>query len=254
MAICFNSKTREGDGMSDHLTIDELREVAELFVALCDAPEDEKVGILGGFERFNADKFTNHPWVDPPSIQKTSTSKQRYRDHVESWLDERHSDPARIERILRSTAILGLVAEIALEDDDYEEELLHVDHSTQLQHLREHEEWSESLRYIGRSVCSTKGCETVWMHAGDVKADLDDLQADGWHLTARSGKKFLAHDARKAVIRVQNASARHCCEAHRKLSSANPDGTIKTAPIKESTRELYDRQLVKQTKNNQLPA
>lgn len=240
--------------MSDHLTIDELREVAELFVALCDAPTDDKMAILGVFERFNADKFANHPWVDSPSIHKTSTAKQRYRDHVESWLNGRHSDPARIERLLRSTAILGLVAEIALEDDGYEEELLHVDHSTQLQHLREHEEWAESLRYVGRAVCSTKGCETVWLHAGDVKADLDDLQADGWHLTARSGKKFLAHDARKAVVRVQNASARHCCEAHRKLSSANPDGTTKTAPIKESTRELYDRQLVKQAKNNQLPA
>ncbi|WP_214691703.1 MULTISPECIES: hypothetical protein [unclassified Exiguobacterium] len=239
--------------MSDHLTIDELREVAELFVALCDAPANEKVAILGGFERFPADKFANHPWVDPPSIHKTSSAKRKYRDHVASWLDGRHSDPARIEKMLRSTAILNLAGEITLEDDFYEDDIIHRDRTTQMQHLHEHEEWSLSLRYVDRSTCATKGCETVWLHLGDVRAYADDLEADGWRLVTAKGGKYLAHDSSLAVVRVQNASARHCCDTHRKLSSANPDGKTRTIPIKESTRQTYEKELVQDFKNTYDP-
>lgn len=235
--------------MSKYLTDDELREVARLFVDLCDAPADEKVAILGGFDRFLADKFVNHLWVDPPSIQKTSSAKRKYRDHVASWLDGRHSDPSRVEKLLRSTAILNLAGEIAIEDDFYEDDIIHCDRTTQLQHLWEHEEWSLSLRYVARSTCATKGCETAWLHLGDVRAYSDDLEADGWRLVTSKGGKFLAHDSSLAVVRVQNASARHCCDTHRKLSSANPDGKTRTTPIKESTRQTYEKELVQEYKN-----
>ena len=235
--------------MSEYLTEDELRELARLFVALCDAPADEKMALFGGFERFPACKFANHPWVDPPSIQKTSSAKRKYRDHVESWLCGRHSDPTRVEKLIRSTAILNLAGEIALEDDVYEDDIIHRDRTTQLQHLQEYEEWSLSLRYVSRSTCATKGCETAWLHLGEVRAHADDLEADGWRLVTAKGGKYLAHDASLAVVRVQNASARHCCDAHRKLSSVNPDGKTRTAPIKESTRQTYEKEMVQEYKN-----
>lgn len=235
--------------MNEYFTAEELREVARLFVDLCDAPSDEKMAILGAFDRFPAYKFANYPWVDPPSINKTSSAKRKYRDHVESWLDGRHSDPARVEKLLRSTAILNLAGEIALDDDVYSDDIIHRDRTTQLQHLREHEEWSLSLRYVDRSTCATKGCETAWLHLGDVRAYADDLEADGWRLVTAKGGKYLAHDASLSVVRVQNASARHCCDTHRKLSSANPDGKTRTTPIKESTRQTYEKELVQEFKN-----
>ncbi|WP_152668771.1 hypothetical protein [Exiguobacterium sp. JLM-2] len=151
--------------------------------------------------------------------------------------------------MLRSTAILTLAGELALEDDVYEDDIIHRDRTTQLQHLREHEEWSLSLRYVARSTCATKGCETAWLHLGDVRAYADDLEADGWRLVTAKGGKYLAHDSILAVVRVQNASARHCCDTHRKLSSANPDGKTRTAPIKESTRQTYEKELVQEFKN-----
>lgn len=230
--------------MKEYLSDEETRQIAQLFVDLCDAPAGEKMAILAKFDAYDHDKFFAPTKSTIADFDADLNVRWMYRSRVVNWLNG--GDDVGIEQIIRSVHILALAAMLATEDEYYVDERLHVDKYTQLQHLLEHrdvEEWAV-LQKLGYGSCSMSGCETAWVYAGDVTRYSRQLKAAGWEPVVRKDDKFIVNMATETAIRVRNATARYCCDSHKTQASENPTGIVLKQPISGPTRARYNKDLI----------